>query len=113
MWHAPLVKVDIGLLADKVGVPPTNTLDLRQSVHDFAFSIDVRVKETKDVLYMPLVNNPCRMGRPESTNLKLLVSLGNVERHGGRAWGRRASETVKDDDGDLAQKMVSCMVWES
>jgi hypothetical protein len=30
----PLVQVDIGFLADQVGVPTTHTLDLRQGVHD-------------------------------------------------------------------------------
>lgn len=48
--HLPLVKVDIGLLANQVGVPPTDTLDLSQGVHDLALSINVRVEETQDVL---------------------------------------------------------------
>ena len=48
--HAPLVEIDVGLLADQVRVTTTNTLDLRQSVHDFAFAIDVSVKQTQDVL---------------------------------------------------------------
>ena len=47
---APLVEVDIGLFADKVGVTTTNTLDLRQSVHDLALAINVSVEETQDVL---------------------------------------------------------------
>jgi hypothetical protein len=34
----PLVKVDVGLLADQVGVAATNTLDLGQCVHDFLFA---------------------------------------------------------------------------
>jgi len=47
---APLGQIDVGLLADDVGVPPTNTLDLGQCVHDFAFSIDVGVQQTENVL---------------------------------------------------------------
>lgn len=42
--HAPLVQVNIGFLADDVGVSPTNTLDLGQGVHDLALSIDVGVQ---------------------------------------------------------------------
>lgn len=34
----PLVEVDIGLLADQVGVSATNTLDLGQGVHDLLLS---------------------------------------------------------------------------
>ena len=49
-YGAPLVEVNIGLLADQVGVPPTNTLDLRQCVHNLALAIDVGVKETQNVL---------------------------------------------------------------
>ena len=47
---SPLVQIDVGLLADDVGVPPTNTLDLGQGVHDFALSIDVGVQQTENVL---------------------------------------------------------------
>lgn len=47
----PLVQIDIGLFADKVGVTTTNTLDLGQGVHDLALAINVSVEETQDVLY--------------------------------------------------------------
>jgi hypothetical protein len=47
----PLVKVDIGLLANDVGVATANTLDLSQGVHNFALAIDVGVQETENVLY--------------------------------------------------------------
>lgn len=47
---APLVEINIGLLADNVGIPPSNTLDLGQGVHDFSFTINVGVEETQDVL---------------------------------------------------------------
>ena len=47
---APLVQVDIGLFADKVGVTTAHTLDLRQGVHDLALAINVGVEETQDVL---------------------------------------------------------------
>ena len=46
----PLVQIDVGLLADDVGVPPTNTFDLGQCVHDLARSIDVGVQQTENVL---------------------------------------------------------------
>jgi hypothetical protein len=45
-----LAEVDIGLLADQVGVAATNTSDLGQGVHDLLLSIDVRVQQTDDVL---------------------------------------------------------------
>jgi hypothetical protein len=45
-----LAEIDIGLLADQVGVAATDTLDLGQGVHDLLFSIDVRVQQTDDVL---------------------------------------------------------------
>jgi hypothetical protein len=46
----PLVQVDIGLLADQVGVAATDTLDLGQGVHDLLLAIDVGVEETEDEL---------------------------------------------------------------
>ena len=46
----PLVEVDIGLLADNVGVATADTLDLGQGVHDLALSINVGVEETQNVL---------------------------------------------------------------
>ena len=47
---APLVQIDVGLLADDVGVSSTDTLDLSQGVHDLALSIDIGVQQTENVL---------------------------------------------------------------
>jgi hypothetical protein len=44
-----LVQVDIGLLADQVGVSATDTLDLGQGVHDLLLAIDVGVQKTQDL----------------------------------------------------------------
>ena len=49
--YIPLVEIDIGLLADNVGVTATNTLDLGQGVHDLALAINVGVEETQNVLW--------------------------------------------------------------
>ena len=49
--HIPFVKINIGFLTDQVGIPTTNTLNLSQGVHDFAFAINVSVQKTKNVLY--------------------------------------------------------------
>ena len=45
-----LREVDVGLFADNVGVPPANTLDLRQRVHDLALAVDISVEQTQNVL---------------------------------------------------------------
>ena len=45
-----LGKIDIGLLADQVGVSATDTLDLGQGVHDLLLAIDVGVQQTNNVL---------------------------------------------------------------
>lgn len=45
-----LAEIDIGLLADQVGVAATDTLDLGQGVHDLLLAIDVGVEQTDDVL---------------------------------------------------------------
>ncbi len=37
----PLAEVDIGLLADQVGVAATDTLDLGQGVHDLLLAINL------------------------------------------------------------------------
>ena len=48
--HIPLVQIDIGFLADQVGVSPAYTLDLGQGVHDLLFAIDVGIEETENEL---------------------------------------------------------------
>jgi hypothetical protein len=48
--NIPLVQINIGLLADQVGVTTTNTLDLGQGVHNLLFAIDVGVEQTNNVL---------------------------------------------------------------
>jgi hypothetical protein len=51
----PLVEVDIGLLADQVGVAATNTLYLGQGVHDLLLSLDIGVEETENKLEVRLL----------------------------------------------------------
>lgn len=50
----PLVEVDVGLLADQVGVSATNTLDLGQGVHDLLLSVNIGVEKTEDELEVRL-----------------------------------------------------------
>ena len=45
-----LGEINIGLLADQVGVSATDTRDLGQGVHDLLLAIDVCVQQTDDVL---------------------------------------------------------------
>ena len=49
----PLVQVDIGLLADQVGVTTADTLDLGQGVHDLLLAIDVGVQKSQDLVKVP------------------------------------------------------------
>lgn len=51
----PLVEIDIGLLADQVGVPATDTLDLGQGVHDLLLAVDIGVEKTEDELEVRLL----------------------------------------------------------
>lgn len=48
--RSPLVEINIGLLADQVGVATTNTLDFSQSIHDLALSVNIGIQETENVL---------------------------------------------------------------
>lgn len=53
--NVPLVEVDIGLLADQVGVAATDTLDLGQGVHDLLLTLNIGVEETQNVLEVRLL----------------------------------------------------------
>lgn len=48
-YNVPLVKINVGLLANDVGVTATDTLDLRQGVHDLPLAVNVGVKQTDTV----------------------------------------------------------------
>lgn len=48
------MEVDVGLLADQVGVSATNTLDLGQGVHDLLLSVNIGVEKTEDELEVRL-----------------------------------------------------------
>jgi hypothetical protein len=61
----PLVEVNIGLLADQVGVSSSNTLDLSQGDHDLSSTLDVGVEETENVL---LVERASRIERSEMSD---------------------------------------------
>jgi hypothetical protein len=49
-FNAPLVKINICLFANNIRIPAANTLDFSQSVHDLAFSVNIGVEKTKNVL---------------------------------------------------------------
>ena len=53
--NVPLVEVDIGLLADQVGVTATDTLDLGQRVHDLLLAVNIGVEQTQDELEVRLL----------------------------------------------------------
>jgi len=53
-FTSTLGEVDIGLLADQVGVAATDTLDLGQGVHDLLLAINVGVEQTQNELEVRL-----------------------------------------------------------
>lgn len=54
--HVPLVQIDIGFLADQIGVTTSDTLNLGQGVHDLLLAIDIGVEETEDELEIRLLS---------------------------------------------------------
>ena len=46
----PFIQIDIGFLANQIGVSTAHTLDLGESVHDLLLAVDIGVEETKDEL---------------------------------------------------------------
>lgn len=115
--NVPLAEVDIGLLADQVGVTTTNTLDLGQGVHDLLLAVNIGVEQTQDVLEVRLLagHERCRsksrqvsLGVQEScdrcqklwdltSSVKGVseISQGNQRTHDGR-WARTGSRWVVD-----------------
>jgi hypothetical protein len=51
----PLVKIDISLLADEIGVTTSNTLDLGQGVHDLLLSFDIGIEKPENELKVRLL----------------------------------------------------------
>jgi hypothetical protein len=72
----PLVQVNIGLLADQVGVTTTDTLDLGQGVHDLLLAIDVGVQKTQDLF-------------PQVVSQKFSDSFKSTTRCAGAPWRQR------------------------
>jgi hypothetical protein len=69
--NVPLAEVDIGLLADQVGVTATDTLDLGQSVHDLLLAVNVGVEQTQNELEVRLLAGHERCNRKKSNKLAL------------------------------------------
>jgi hypothetical protein len=55
MSHIPLVQVNIGLLADQVGVTTSDTLNTGQSIHNLLLAIDVGVQQSQNELEVRLL----------------------------------------------------------
>lgn len=54
-YHAPLVQIDIGLLAHQIRIAAPNTLDARQRIHDLLLAVDIGVQKTQDELEVRLL----------------------------------------------------------
>lgn len=52
-----LAEVDVGLLADQVGVSPANTTDGGQGVHDLDLTVNVGGQKTQNVLEVTLLGD--------------------------------------------------------
>jgi hypothetical protein len=65
--NIPLAQVNIGLLANQVGVTAADTLDLGQGVHDLLLAVNIGVEQTQDVLEVRLLagHERCRHGKKE------------------------------------------------
>lgn len=85
-----LVQVDIGLLADEVGVTATDTLDLGKGVDNLLLAVNVGVEQTQDELEVRLEEQ-----QPLASQMKLRPStrlsgvsriylLARHERHAGQ-----------------------------
>jgi hypothetical protein len=81
-----LVQIDIGLLADQVGVTTTDTLDLGQGVHDLLLAIDVGVQKTQDELEVRLLS---RNERHDGQLCSMLPSARGKVRMGSRFKDKR------------------------
>lgn len=70
--HVPLGEVDIGLLADQVGVTATDTLDLGQRVHDLLLAVNIGVEQTQDELEVRLLagHERCYRETPMLANIQ-------------------------------------------
>lgn len=80
-WRCvPLVEIYVGLLAHQVRVPTTDTLDLRQSVHNLAFTVNIGVEKTEDVLWSDIQSN-IHERSDGGAHLELLMSFGKDQRH--------------------------------
>lgn len=82
LWRQglPFVEVDVGLLANQVGVTASNTLYLGKGVHDLLLSINVGVEETQDELEVRLFgrNESCIQGIRISDCILVFASLTGV-----------------------------------
>lgn len=67
--NVPLAEINIGLLADQVGVAATNTLDLGQSVHDVLLAVNIGVEQTQNVLEVRLL-----AGHERCSSMRIPVS---------------------------------------
>ena len=77
-----LLEIDIGLLADQVGVAATDTGDLGQGVHDLLLTIDVRVQQTDDVLEAGEVSVALWCDKPSSESSCASSSPERIEYQG-------------------------------
>jgi hypothetical protein len=76
-----LVEVNIGLLADQVGVTATDTLDLGQGVHDLLLAVNIGVEQTKDVLEVRLLAGHERCEKKPSQPNFLAIEWYSMNRY--------------------------------
>jgi len=97
--RVPLVQIDIGLLADQVGVSATDTLDLGQGVHNLLLSVNIGVEKTENLSIV----NICFSG---VSFLMIDFDAHNAEQDGTSAFERNGVEF------DIDEMMLERMTYE-
>lgn len=93
----PLVHVDVGLLADDVGVAAADTLDGGEREHDLLLAIDVGVEQTQDVL--ELLPRDQRL----HANARTGSSVRYINTQRKRAWGEKVSRSYHGVGGHCSR----------
>lgn len=79
----PLVQIHVGFLADEVRVPPSDTFDLGQGVHDLLLAVDVGVEETEDELEVGLFARDESWGFHQHNSCQSVLPYRGRVRRGG------------------------------
>ena len=104
---APFIEINVGFLANEIGIATSDALNLSQGVHDLLFAIDVCVEQTQNELEVGLFPGDERCMERMLASTSFIFDPKSHQRH---IWTACANIHMMGNLSTSAHSSVKCLM---